>query len=878
MAETLQYTLSLIDKISGPMRKITTSSSEVEDKISKLTSAQEKSKAINEHLGGSIASLRSRMNMLREERELISPRNHDNIKKYNDEISKLEAEIRKLDNLGSGVNPLSRLNLTAIIQQTQYTAQAVAEASSPFISFDQSLADLSAITGIAGKDLEYLGTIARKTGADSGLGAVQGTEAFKLLASQIDVSKIGIEGLVELQKKTITLAQASGMAMGDSANALAGTINQFGLSADQASRVINVLAAGSKYGAAEIPELAQSFKVVGAAANAAGLSVESTAGAIEVLSKNNLKGAEAGTALRNIVLKMQTALGYDFTKTSLSDALDSLKPKLNDATFLSKTFGIENIAAAQFLISNAEAVDEMTQRVTGSNVAMEQAALRTDTVQAMMERCRAKIEDLKIGFFSLFGSAAGYITIAGEQAVMISQLVPLILLFGNSMKWLTNIENIKSTASKIATGATKLWTAAQWALNSAFIASPLGWIVVGISAVVAAVTICWKKFEGFREVVLGTWAVIKEFGKTLFDSIVNPFKQILKGIGGVCSAIGKLFKGEFKEAAAEAKAGFADLGEGMIKANPIGVVYNTVKNGDYQKAWQQGKQDGRDSWAKSQLKAKESNENIITPEALATPSTIEPSVNFDELMQKVGKNKNTKAKSNILDLNDTTQNLAESATYSSITKKTTPSIVNFAPVVTSAQDKIDNVSSVNKATNANRIDDGKQEYAPKKEYYLLDIMHNVRRIAAAIVLPAVFTLTTQEVKATSTPADIPTSVVNIPDVQVPQPPTVIIPVPADIPASVVNIPDVQVPQPPTVNIPVPADIPAPSDAYAMPSEKISEKSNYVSETTTIQDSGKNISIDKICDQIVIHIQNTDNKGIETIREEIMKVLNELGDE
>lgn len=39
-----------------------------------------------------------------------------------------------------------------------------------------------------------------------------------------------------------------------------------------------------------------------------GLSVEETAEALEVLSKANLKGSEAGTALRNIILKLNTEL------------------------------------------------------------------------------------------------------------------------------------------------------------------------------------------------------------------------------------------------------------------------------------------------------------------------------------------------------------------------------------------------------------------------------------------------------------------------------------------------------------------------------------------------------------------------------------------
>lgn len=62
---------------------------------------------------------------------------------------------------------------------------------------------------------------------------------------------------------------------------------------------------------------------------------------------------------------------------------------------------MENIAAAQFLIKNSDAVAEMTAQVTATNVAQEQAAIRTDTVQQMMARCQARIDDLKIGFSNL---------------------------------------------------------------------------------------------------------------------------------------------------------------------------------------------------------------------------------------------------------------------------------------------------------------------------------------------------------------------------------------------------------------------------------------------------------------------------------------------
>ena len=147
---------------------------------------------------------------------------------------------------------IERISLTSIIEQVKQLAEGVENLTGPGIGFEQLMADLSSITGIVGDELRDLGKVARQTGKESGLGAQQAANAFALLASQIQVDKIGMEGLKALQQNTITLSHAAGMSMNDAATALAGTINQFGLQATEANRVINILAAGSKYGAAEI--------------------------------------------------------------------------------------------------------------------------------------------------------------------------------------------------------------------------------------------------------------------------------------------------------------------------------------------------------------------------------------------------------------------------------------------------------------------------------------------------------------------------------------------------------------------------------------------------------------------------------------------------
>lgn len=482
----------------------------------------------------------------------------------------------------------SWMEVYAGIEVLKNVADGFNQLSGSGMQFQQGIADLSSITGIAGKELQTLETEARKFGVSSGKGATQAADSYATLASQIDVAKIGISGLNELQARTVTLAQASGMTMKDAALSLSGTINQFGLSADQANRVINVLAAGSKYGAAEISELSQSFKVVGATASAAGLSVEQTAGALEVLSKNNLKGAEAGTALRNILLKMQTELGVDLGETGVASALEALKPKLTDATYLSKLFGMENVAAAQFMISNAQAVAEMTAKVTDTNVAQEQADIRMNTTQARMEQMKARIDDMKIGFFNLTGGMSAYLGVGAEQVVMIAQMLPLITKVGGAISWLTKLENLKTIGTIAAGAATKAMTIAQGALNLVMNANPIMLAVTAIAALVGGLVVAYNKSEAFRRIVLGTWEAIKTFGEAIIKNVVQSVKLCIEGLGSLGSAIAAIFKGEFSKAGEYAKEGVKKIAKGLAQANPIVTVGIAYKDTNFKEAYAKG--------------------------------------------------------------------------------------------------------------------------------------------------------------------------------------------------------------------------------------------------------------------------------------------------
>jgi phage-related minor tail protein len=76
----------------------------------------------------------------------------------------------------------------------------------------------------------------------------------------------------------------------------------------------------------------------------------------------------------------------------------------------------------------------------------------------------------------------------------------------------------------IVRGATIAWTAVQWLLNAAFVASPIGIIVLALGALVAAVILAWKHSETFRSIVLGAWEAIQNAAAAVWGFLKPIFE------------------------------------------------------------------------------------------------------------------------------------------------------------------------------------------------------------------------------------------------------------------------------------------------------------------------------------------------------------------
>ena len=343
------------------------------------------------------------------------------VQKYNSEIVKTKAALQAIGASGvAGIQGVSKAataskgvfnGLRATLATTfaplfaiGAAVQGIRQIITLVSEYEQTAADLQAITGVNAETLDFLKQSAVEVGITTTISAAQTLEAYKLIASAKPELLANAEGLASITREAVALTEAMGGDLPTAATNLTDIMNQFNAPAEEAGRYVNALAAGSKEGSAEVGQLAAAILVAGTEAQSSNVSFEESVGLLEALAEKGKKGAEAGTGLRNILSKLSAtdilpkdaqdrlvAAGVNMgalsdKSLSFTDRLRALKPIQEDSNALTAVFGLENKAVAQILIGTVDRVDDLTAAVTGTNTAYEQAATRTATLSGEWTR------------------------------------------------------------------------------------------------------------------------------------------------------------------------------------------------------------------------------------------------------------------------------------------------------------------------------------------------------------------------------------------------------------------------------------------------------------------------------------------------------------
>ncbi len=315
-------------------------------------------------------------------------------------IAGVNSTVRKVE--GNALRASSAVNKLAVAFVAFGAASALKSAISLTVDFNQAIADLSAITGATGKDLAFYRDQAEQIGRTTSLSASQAAAAFKLIASAKPDLLKSAEALNAVTREAVTLAEATGQDLPIAAQALGSALNQFQLPASNASDVINILAASSKLGTAEVSNVTEALRNAGSAANSLGLDFAETVAGIQGLAKAGVQGADAGTKLRQVLLKLEKTGNSKLQPSvvGLVGALKELKSQNLSNAKLMKIFGEEGFAAATALLTTVDTVDELNSSLRNTNTATEQAATRMDTLRGDTLELKSAIEGLAIGSLS----------------------------------------------------------------------------------------------------------------------------------------------------------------------------------------------------------------------------------------------------------------------------------------------------------------------------------------------------------------------------------------------------------------------------------------------------------------------------------------------
>lgn len=281
--------------------------------------------------------------------------------------------------------------------------------------FDQQMSTVQANTGATSAQMDQLRAAAIEAGASTVYSASDSADAINDLGkagmSVTDILNGGLSG-------ALNLAASDGMAVGDAAEYMANALSMFHLKGSQASQVADTLAAGAGKAVGNVSDFGEALNNCGAQANSFGMNVQETTGVLALFAQNGTIGAEAGTQLNSMLMKLaapSTEASNTMKELGISayDAQHHFIGMANFAGQLQKAekgltdeqrnqanatiFGSYAIKAANYLYEAGESgVNKWTKAVSESGYAAEQAAAKNNNLKGDLENLSGSMESLMI--------------------------------------------------------------------------------------------------------------------------------------------------------------------------------------------------------------------------------------------------------------------------------------------------------------------------------------------------------------------------------------------------------------------------------------------------------------------------------------------------
>lgn len=363
--------------------------------------------------------------------------------------SGLSALGGKLGKVGTG---LATAFGGAAIAGVAALAGGLAAATGAAVGFESKMSAVKAVSGATATEMQQLTSLALDLGAKTSFSASEAAQGIEeLVKAGVSIGDV----MGGAAAASLSLAAAGAVEVKDAAEIAANAMNQFNLKGEDLGRVADLIAGAANASAIDVNDFKFSLAAVGAVANTVGFTFDDTAAAIALMGQAGIKGSDAGTSLKTMLLNLQPATkeqrnlfrelgivtadgankffdaqgkvrGMAEVAGVLQTALEGQTKQQKLAT-LETIFGSDAIrAAAVFAEAGAAGFNEMAEsmsKVTAEAVAAE----RLNNVKGDLEQLSGALETagIKIGTAFLPGLRS---LIQGSTEV-VNQAAPMLETF-----------------------------------------------------------------------------------------------------------------------------------------------------------------------------------------------------------------------------------------------------------------------------------------------------------------------------------------------------------------------------------------------------------------------------------------------------------------
>ena len=389
---------------------------------------------------------------------------------------------------------------------------------------------------------------AQEMGAHTKFSATESAEALNYMA----LAGYDTQKSMEMLPPVLSLAAAGNMELARASDMVTDASSALGLTQSETLEMVDQMAMAASKSNTSVEQLGDAMLRVGGTAKVMRGGTTELSTVLGLLADNGTKGAEAGTAMRNILTAIQ---GDKFEKTfgamgisaydaqgnlrSLKDIFMDMQVAMDGMTdeertdIINKTFNARDLKNVNALLgTSAKRWDELTGAISDSEgAAQKMADTQLDNLAGDITLLKSAFEVLQISVSDkltpVFRGLVQGLTWAIDNA---SILGPIILGLATAFGVFAVAINIGTIIKSVTTSFA--------ALNAVLAANPIGIVIALVAGLIVAIIALWKNNETFRKKVSAVWDAIR----SKISSAVSSIKATINGIRSAYETVRSTFE------------------------------------------------------------------------------------------------------------------------------------------------------------------------------------------------------------------------------------------------------------------------------------------------------------------------------------------------